>query len=359
MQQETSHAIETDALIIGAGPAGLFQAFQLGLLEIKAHIVEALPHAGGQCAELYGSKPIYDIPSVPVCTGQELTDNLLRQVAPFSPTFHFGQLVNGLQRLDDSRLEVHTTGTGQTTRFITRTVMIAAGVGAFLPRSLNLEGLQAFEGQQLFHSVQDPHSFENQRVVICGDTDTALEWALRLSTAKTHPYDHAARSVTLIHRRDQFSAAPELVSQFRTAVAAGHIQFIAGQATGIFAHHGHLTGLQLLLQDESSRALQLDQLLVLQGLSPKLGPITQWGLDMERKQLRVNTETYSTSEPGVFAVGDVNTYPGKKKLILCAFHECVLAAYGAASIIDPEKKPMLEYTTTSKRLHKLLNGSAN
>jgi thioredoxin reductase (NADPH) len=343
--------LDTDALIVGAGPAGLFQVFQLGLLEIQAHVVDALPHAGGQCVELYADKPIYDMPSVPVCTGRELTQNLLGQLAPFQPQFHFGQLVSEVTRQDDGRFLVRTD---KGTQFLTRTLFIAGGVGAFQPKALKVDGLDTMDGTQLAHHVSDAAVYAHQRVVIVGDNDSALDWALRLCAGNPDGFAHKAQSVTVVHRRDVFTAAPETVARFRELVATGNISFVTGQVTAAETSDGRLTALQITQPDATLHSLPLDQLLVLQGLSPKLGPIAQWGLAMERRQLVVNTETYATSEPGIFAVGDINTYPGKKKLILCAFHECVLAAFGAAHYLHPERKVLLEYTTTSSRLHKVL-----
>jgi len=348
----TQHSpTETDALIVGAGPAGLFQVFQLGLLEIRAHVVDALPYAGGQCVELYADKPIYDIPSVPVCTGRELTANLLQQIAPMGAQFHHGQVVTEIARQADGRFLVQTS---KATAFLAKTIFIAGGVGAFQPKTLKVEGLDAFDGSQLAHHVADTSVYANQRVVIVGDNDTALDWALRLCSGNHDGFPHKAANVTLVHRRDAFTATSDTVNRFRALVAGGHLAFVAGQVTGIETTSGRLGGLQITQPDTTVHSLALDQLLVLQGLSPKLGPIADWGLAMERRQLVVNTEAYVTSEPGIFAVGDINTYPGKKKLILCAFHECVLAAFGAAAYLHPDRKALLEYTTTSSRLHKVL-----
>ncbi len=343
--------IETDALIVGAGPAGLFQVFQLGLLEILCHVVDALPYVGGQCVELYGDKPIYDIPSVPVCTGGELIANLQAQIAPFQTQFYLGQVVTVLARQADGRFLVDTSRGRQ---FLARTVFIAAGVGAFQPKTLHVAGLEPFEGSQIFYHVDDATALSGKHIVINGDNDTALEWALRLCPAHADGHPHTAKSVTLLHRRDVLSAAPETVAKFRELVDAGHISFAVGQITGIESADAELHSIQVTRPDATVDVLPLDTLLVMQGLSPKLGPIAHWGLAMERRQLRVDTEKFSTSESGIFAVGDINTYPGKKKLILCAFHECVLAAFGASALIHPDKKQLLEYTTTSSRLHQLL-----
>lgn len=339
--------IETDAVIVGAGPVGLFQVFELGLLEIKAHVIDSLAHPGGQCVELYPDKPIYDIPAVPVCTGQELTDNLLKQIEPFGATFHYGQEVTVVQKQDDGRFFVETS---KGTQFLTKTIFIAAGVGAFQPRTLKVEGLDTFDGTQLFYSVKNPDDFAGKNLVIVGGGDSALDWALDF--VKEGP--HKAESVILIHRRDGFKAAPANVAKMRELCEAYEMQFIVGQVTGYDEKDGKLTGVKVTGADGVTRVVPLDVLLVFFGLSPKLGPIALWGLDIERKQLKVDTEKFSTSVPGIFAVGDINIYPGKKKLILSGFHECALAAFGAMPIISPEKKVFLQYTTTSPKLHKVL-----
>ena len=339
--------IETDAVIIGAGPVGLFQVFELGLLEVKAHVIDSLPHPGGQCVELYPDKPIYDIPAVPVCTGQELTDNLLKQIAPFGATFHLDQEVTTVEKKEDGRFFVETA---KGTRFLAKTIFIAAGVGAFQPRTLKVEGLDAFDGSQLFYSVQNPNDFAGKNLVIVGGGDSALDWALDF--VKDGP--HKAESVILLHRRDGFKAAPANVAKMRELCEAYEMQFIVGQITGHEEKDGRLSSIKVTGSDGVTRGVPLDVLLVFFGLSPKLGPIANWGLDIERKQLKVDTEKFSTSETGIFAVGDINIYPGKKKLILSGFHECALAAFGAMPIIAPEKKVFLQYTTTSPKLHKVL-----
>lgn len=340
-------AIETDAVIIGAGPVGLFQVFELGLLEIKAHVIDSLAYPGGQCVELYPDKPIYDIPAVPVCTGHELTQNLLKQIAPFGATFHYGQEVTTVEKQTDGRFFVATS---KGTQFLAKTIFIAAGVGAFAPRTLKVDGLESFEDAQLFYRVRNPADFANKNLVIVGGGDSALDWALEY--VKDSP--HKAASVILIHRRDGFKAAPANVAKMRELCDALEMQFIVGQVTGYEEDDGLLTGIKVTGADAVTRVVPLDVLLVFFGLSPKLGPIANWGLDIERKQLKVDTEKFSTSEPGIFAVGDINIYPGKKKLILCGFHECALAAFGAMPIIFPDKKVFLQYTTTSPKLHKVL-----
>jgi thioredoxin reductase (NADPH) len=338
--------IDTEALVIGAGPVGLFQVFQLGLQGIACHLIDALPHVGGQCAELYGQKPIYDIPGIPFCTGLELIERLQQQIAPFQTTLHLGQQVDSVERLPDQRLQLRTS-TGQT--FRTTTLFIAAGVGAFVPRRMALEGLTAFEGTQVFAEHPTPERWAGQHLVVAGDGDAALQTCLDAGQGP-----HAAASVTLLHRRDQFSAAPELIAQMRQACAEGRMRFVAGQPTGFTLAQGHLQALELLNPQGETEWLSLDVLQTCLGLSPKLGPVAQWGLAMARKQLVVNTENFGTSEPGIFAVGDINTYPGKKKLILCGFHEATLAAFGAVALLRPEEKTLLQYTTTSTLLHQRL-----
>jgi thioredoxin reductase (NADPH) len=339
--------IETDAVVVGAGPVGLFQVFELGLLEIKAHVIDSLAYPGGQCVELYPDKPIYDIPAVPVCTGQELTDNLLRQIEPFGATFHFSQEVTTVQRQDDGRFYVETS---KGTRFLTKTLFIAAGVGAFQPRGLKVEGLDAFDGTQLHYRVKNPADFAGKNLVIVGGGDSALDWSLNFA----QPGPNRAASVILIHRRDGFQAAPASVAKMRELCEAHEMQLVIGQVTGYEEKAGRLTGVKVTGSDAITRVVALDELLVFFGLSPKLGPIAEWGLDIERKQLKVDTEKFATNVPGIFAVGDINTYPGKKKLILSGFHECALAAFGAAPFVFPDKKIHLQYTTTSPKLHKVL-----
>jgi thioredoxin reductase (NADPH) len=342
-----SQVIETDAVIVGAGPVGLFQVFELGLLEIKCHIIDSLAYPGGQCIELYPDKPIYDIPAVPVCTGKELTDNLLKQIEPFGATFHLGQEVSVVEKKDDGRFFVETS---KAVQFLTKTIFIAAGVGAFQPRLLKVEGLDKFDGTQLHYRVRDPAVFAGKNIVIVGGGDSALDWTLNF----VQEGPHKAESVILIHRRDGFKAAPASVAKMKELCEAYEMQFVVGQITGIDERDNKLSGIKVTGGDGVTRVIPLDMLLVFFGLSPKLGPIANWGLEIERKQLTVDTEQFSTNVPGIFAVGDINTYPGKKKLILSGFHEAALAAFGAAPIIFPDKRIHLQYTTTSPKLHKVL-----
>lgn len=347
--------VETAALVIGAGPIGLYQVFQLGLLGVKAHVVDALPHAGGQCAELYPDKPIYDIPAVPLCTGRELTDRLLQQIAPLGATFHCEQQISTVEKQADGRFLV---GTSHGTHFLATTVFIAAGVGAFLPRTLKLPALEALAGRQLTYRIAQASDYAGKNLVIVGGDDAALEAALHLCAAHPGGSPHKAQRVTLVHRRDVLQASPATQAAVRALCQVQHMRFMVGQITGHEDHQGQLTGVRVTGVDGVEQLVDANAVLVMLGLSPKLGPVTQWGLDMDRKQLQVNTETFSTSEPGIFAVGDVNTYPGKKKLIVCGFHECVLAAFGAMPFIFPDRKVQLEYTTSSARLHHILGVTA-
>lgn len=338
--------LETDVVIIGAGPVGLFAVFELGLLGLSAHVVDALPRVGGQPVELYADKPIYDIPGTLVCSGQELVDSLMRQIAPFETPLHLGHRVDALERDPDGFFQL-TTHMGL--RLQAKAVFIAAGVGAFEPKRLKLEGLGALEGSHLFYSVPDISLLSDRHLVIIGSEDSALEHAIDLAT-RGGP---RPSSVTLIHRRDGFQAAPETVDRFRDLCASGSLRFVIGQTQGFDAPGGHLTALHILDADGNVRPLEADAILALQGFSPKLGPIANWHLTMERKQLVVDTEKFQTSEAGIFAMGDINTYPGKRKLILSGFHEATLAAFAAAEQLAGGPIP-LQYTTSSTLLHKRL-----
>jgi len=335
--------IQTDAVIIGAGPVGLFQVFELGLLEIKAHVIDSLPEIGGQCIELYPDKPIYDIPAIPVCTGRELTNNLLKQIEPFGAQFHLGQEVTKLEPQPDGRFLISTS---RDQHFLSKTVFIAAGVGAFQPRTLRLEGIEAFDNKQIFYHVKNPEQFINKKLVICGGGDSALDWALYFADKVT--------SLTLIHRRDDFKAAPKSIAKMRELCANNQIQLLIGQITGYELAQDRISQIAVTGIDGNIQSIPVDDLLIFFGLSPKLGPIADWDLEIERKQVVVDTEKFQTSIPGIYAVGDINIYPGKKKLILSGFHEAALAAFAAAQYLDPEKSIQLQYTTTSPKLHKVL-----
>ncbi len=345
--------VKTDALIIGAGPVGLFQVFELGLREIAAHVVDALPFAGGQCVELYGDKPIYDIPALPACTGRELTDRLLEQIRPFAPALHLGELVSHVARRDDGRFDVRTRAG---LAFDCGAIVLAAGVGAFVPRTLKVAGLDAFEGRQLFHDTSriPPAALAGQRVLVSGATAQALAFATRLCEATASGAADAPAEVTLIHRRDAFDADDDTVSGFRGACARGSLRFIAGQPTGLAVEGDRLAALAVLDATGASIEVPVDTVVVLQGLSPKLGPLADWGLALERRQVAVDTADFRTNVPGIFAVGDVVHYRGKQRLILSGFHEATLAAAGVAEHLNPGEGGPLEYTTSSPRIHRLL-----
>jgi len=336
--------VDTDAVVIGAGPAGLFQAFQLGLQGLGVHIVDALPHAGGQCAQLYGDKPIYDVPGIPVCTGHELVALLLAQLAPIKPVWHLGNQVQALETLADGRFLL-TTSAG--TQLRARCVFIAAGVGAFVPRTLKIEGIEAHLGRQLYYHPAHAEVAAGQRIVVHGGDEDAV--AAAVDGAEAYP----AAQVTLLHRRDVFQAAPDLLARLQALRDAGRITVVAAQISGIEEQEGRLCALQLTDPQGDARRLPLDQLWVYLGISPRLGPVADWGLAIERKQLLVDAATFATSQPGIYAVGDINSYPGKRRLILCAFHEATMAAFAAAEWLSGQKV-LLQYTTTSARLHAIL-----
>jgi thioredoxin reductase (NADPH) len=344
--------IVTDALVIGAGPVGLFQVFELGLLDIACHVVDSLPIVGGQCIELYPDKPIYDIPGTPRCTGRELIARLLQQIAPFAPPFHLDQEVSVVEPADEGRFLVATSAG---IRFLARTIFIAGGVGSFQPRRLKLVGLAAHHGRQVWHRVEAAAALAGEQVLILGDDEVAVGWAVRLAEA----VDARPARITLLHRREQLRAEPGTVNRMQALCAAGAMRFVAGQAMGIEEHDARLTAVLVAHADGTEERIPVDRVLVLLGLSPRLGPIAEWGLALARKQLVVDSATFETSTPGIFAVGDINTYPGKKKLILSGFHEAALAAYGAAPRVFPERAHPLEYTTTSQRLRRLLGADAD
>jgi thioredoxin reductase (NADPH) len=337
-----SETIQTEVVIVGAGPCGLFQVFELGLLGMRAHVLDSLAAPGGQCTELYPDKPIYDIPALPVCGAQELVDRLMQQIKPFEPQFHLGQEVMQVTPRADRRFDV-VTSTG--TRFDAGAIVIAAGVGSFQPRRLGVPGCEAFEGRQLHYRVKGADAYRAQRLVIFGGGDSALDWV--------NEFASTAPALTLVHRRQEFRAAPASVARMRELEAAGRLRFIEGLADGILAEGDRLTGVRVKGAD-----LAADHVFAFFGLHPKLGPVAEWGLELERKALKVDTEKFQTSVPGIFAVGDINTYPGKKKLILSGFHEAALAAFGIQAWLYPEKKQFLQYTTTSPVMQKRLGVAA-
>jgi thioredoxin reductase (NADPH) len=335
--------LETDALIIGAGPAGLFQVFELGLLGIKCHVVDTLKHPGGQCAELYPDKPIYDIPALPVCGAQELVDRLMQQIAPMGPVFHFGEEVSDLQRQDDGRFFLRTAAG---TEFLAKTVVIAAGLGSFQPRRLGVDGCDAYEDRQVHYKVRSAAEFHGQRLVIFGGGDSALDWVIDLNGK--------AKSIVHVHRRNEFRAAPASVTRMRELCAAGRMEYVEGTAAAISTVDGRLTGVTIRRTDGAMQDVAADHLLAFFGLHPKLGPIAEWGFELDRKAIKVDTAKFQTSVPGIFAIGDINTYPGKKKLILSGFHEAALAAFAIAEHLNPARKVHLQYTTTSPIMQKRL-----
>ena len=336
--------IHTDVVIVGAGPCGLFQVFELGLLGLKAEVIDSIPRPGGQCSELYPDKPIYDIPAIPVCTGQELTDALLKQVEPFSPGMHLGEEVQVVQRQDDDTFLVETSKGKQ---FNAKAVVIAAGVGSFQPRQLRVPNVEEYEDKTLHYRVRDPAQFAGKRLVILGGGDSALDWVLELA-------DKAER-ITLVHRREEYRAMPDSVARMKQLVADGRVdEFTSAKASELRGEHGQVSSIVIQPKEGDVVDVAADHILVFFGLAPKLGPIAEWGLDINRKTLNVDTEKFETSEPGIYAVGDINYYPGKKKLILCGFHEAALAAFAIKQRIEPEKKVHVQYTTTSPIMHERL-----
>ncbi|MEX1993027.1 MAG: NAD(P)/FAD-dependent oxidoreductase [Steroidobacteraceae bacterium] len=328
--------IHTECVIVGAGPAGLFAVFELGLLGMKCEIIDSLAHPGGQCTELYPDKPIYDIPALPVCGAQELVDRLLEQIKPFNAGFHLGQEVTDLARQDSGRFEVVTSAG---TRFDAGSVIIAAGLGSFQPRRLMVPDAEKFEGTQVHYRVRRAEDFHGQDLLIAGGGDSALDWTLELCGK--------ARSVTLVHRRAEFRAQPLSVSRMKDLVAAGKLRLVEGTIQSLVVEDGRLAGAVVVGKDKSTTALRCQQVIACFGLHPKLGPVANWGLALEKKALAVDTEKFQTSEPGIFAIGDINAYPGKKKLILSGFHEAALAAFGVQHHVYPGKRQFLQYTTTS------------
>jgi thioredoxin reductase (NADPH) len=336
--------ITTDVVIVGAGPCGLFQVFELGLLGLKSHVVDSIRQPGGQCTELYPDKPIYDIPAIPVCTGEGLTAALLEQIKPFKCGMHLGEEVSVVRKDDDDGFFVETSAG---TQFTAKAIVIAGGVGSFQPRQLRLPNAAAFEGKSLHYRVRDAGIFAGRNVTILGGGDSALDWVLALAGK--------ARRITLIHRRDEYRAMPDSVKKMRQLVADGWMDLAENaKVSSISGENGQLASCVIDGNDGTTREIATDQMLVFFGLAPKLGPIADWGLDINRKTINVDTEKFQTSVPGIYAVGDINYYPGKKKLILCGFHEAALAAFAIKQQIEPDKKVHVQYTTTSPILHERL-----
>jgi len=339
----TTDTIKTDALIIGAGPCGIFQVFELGLLGVKCHILDSLPVVGGQCAELYPDKPIYDIPGIPECSGEELIAALMKQIEPFGATFHLGEEVLELAPQDDGSFIVKTA---KDKVFHAKTIIVAGGVGSFQPRRIRLADLENFEDSNVHYRVRNPEQFAGKDVVILGGGDSALDWAVELA--------EAAKSMTIVHRRPEFRGAQATVDQLMALCDSGKARFVEGKISA-FANDGErVTSITVAENSGSEAELPVDALMAFFGLAPKLGPIADWGLDLNRKTVNVDTEKFETNIPGVFAIGDINYYPGKKKLILSGFHEAALAAFAAKALIEPGKKVHLQYTTTSPVMHERL-----
>jgi thioredoxin reductase (NADPH) len=334
--------IVTEVLVIGAGPCGLFQVFELGLLGMSCHVVDSLATPGGQCTELYPDKPIYDIPALPVCGAQELVDRLLQQIAPFNAPLHLGQEVVKVHKRDDGRFDVETV---LGTRFDAGAVVIAGGVGSFQPRRLGLPDSEAFEGRNIHYRVRDAAGYHGKKLAIFGGGDSALDWVIDFAGKAT---------ITHIHRRPEFKAAPASVAKMRALEAAGQVRYIEGLADSLRVSGGTLSGINVKGADGTRHAVDADHVFAFFGLHPKLGPIAEWGIELEKKALKVDTEKFQTSIPGIFAVGDINTYPGKKKLILSGFHEAALAAFAIQHYLYPAKKQFLQYTTTSPVMQKRL-----
>lgn len=335
--------INTDVVIVGAGPCGLFQVFELGLLGLKAELVDSIRQPGGQCSELYPDKPIYDIPGIPVCTGDELTESLLKQIEPFGAGLHLGQEVAVVKPEDDGFF----VETDKGIQFNAKAVVIAAGVGSFQPRPLRANGIDDLNENCLHYRVRNPEQFAGKRLAILGGGDSALDWVIELAATAEH--------ITLVHRRDEYRAVEASVATMRQLAADGKVTIIENsKVTDVHGDDGALTSIDVKSKSGDEVSVAADHLLVFFGLAPKLGPIAEWGLDINRKTINVDTEKFETSTPGIYAVGDINHYPGKKKLILCGFHEAALAAFAIKQRIEPDKKVHVQYTTTSPVMHERL-----
>ncbi|WP_159586742.1 NAD(P)/FAD-dependent oxidoreductase [Chelativorans xinjiangense] len=333
---------KTDVLIVGAGPVGLFAVFELGLLDLKCHLIDILDRPGGQCAELYPEKPIYDIPALPVVSGQELVDRLMEQIRPFDPQFTFSRIVAGLERLPDGGFRV-TTDEGEA--FEAKVVVIAAGGGSFQPKRPPIPGIEAYEGKSVFYAVRRMEEFRGEDLLIVGGGDSALDWTLNLQPV--------ARRLTLVHRRPEFRAAPDSVNKMLALKEAGKIDFQVGQVRALTGENGMLKS-ATVKGPEDEVEIACTRLLPFFGLTMKLGPVAEWGINLNENLIPVDTEKFETSEPGIFAIGDINHYPGKLKLILSGFHEAALMAQAAKRIVHPNEKVVFQYTTSSTSLQKKL-----
>jgi thioredoxin reductase (NADPH) len=335
--------IKTDVLIIGAGPCGLFAVFELGLLDMKVHLVDILDKVGGQCAELYPEKPIYDIPAIPYITGQGLCEALMAQVKPFGPTFHLGEMVETVEKIGDPLFRVKTD---QGKIFEAKILVVAAGGGSFQPKRPPVPGIEAYEGTSVHYAVRKMDAFRDKRLLIVGGGDSALDWTLNLVPV--------AKRVTLMHRRDQFRAAPDSVNKMKALVADKKMDLALGQVTGLEGEGGKLRAALAKPDKGDPYRIECDAMLPFFGLTMKLGPVANWGVRLEEDLVPVDTAAFESNVPGIFAIGDINTYPGKLKLILSGFHEAALMAQKAYHYVYPEKRLVFQYTTSSTSLQKKL-----
>jgi thioredoxin reductase (NADPH) len=342
--------IETDVVIIGAGPVGLFAVFELGLLDIKCHLIDILPKVGGQCAELYPEKPIYDIPGFPMVTGQGLVDNLMAQIEPFHPTFHLGEMVESVETLGTPEAPRFRVKTDAGTTFVCKALIVAAGGGSFQPKKPPIENIDAYEGTGVFYAVRKMEMFRRKRVLIVGGGDSALDWTVNLQPV--------AKRLTLLHRRDAFRAAPHTVEKMRSLVASGDMDLNLGQVVTLKGKAPVLEAVVVRRDDGSTFEIPCDVMLPFFGLTMKVGPVAEWGLNLNENLIPVDTEKFETNVPGIFAIGDINDYPGKLKLILSGFHEGALAAQKVHRYVYPEKKLLFQYTTSSTSLQKKLGVAA-
>ena len=338
-----SNPIETDVVIIGAGPAGLFAVFELGLLDLKAHLVDILDRPGGQCTELYPEKPIYDIPGHPLIKGQQLVDKLLEQIKPFAPQFHCGEMATKLTRLDDGRWKLATDAG---TEIVAPVVVVAAGGGSFMPKRPPVPGIADYEGTSVFYAVRRMEDFRGKKVLIAGGGDSALDWTLNLAPV--------AKSLTLVHHRDGFRAAQHSVNRMHEMAAAGKIAFHVASVKALHGENGMLKSVTLAGADKKTWELEADAFIPFFGLTMKLGPLAEFGLKLEGNLIPVDTAHFESETKGVFAIGDICSYPGKLKLILSSFHEAALMAQAAFKICKPNDKLRFQYTTSSSNLQKKL-----